>query len=93
MFQGKCNENRKPKTSVPNDKQLIRYIPFQTKTAQHWFFPKQKGMFLRQRTIAYLIIGFWVERGNQFCKGLSRNFFMDETKPEELFKIVGGKKN
>jgi hypothetical protein len=57
-------------------------------------FSQTEGNVLKAKNHSiYLIIGFWVERGNQFCKGLSRNFFMDETKPEELFKIVGGKKN
>jgi hypothetical protein len=52
MFQGKCNENPKPKTSVPNDNPFVTYLSKQ-KTAQHWFFPKHKGMFLRPRTMAH----------------------------------------
>jgi hypothetical protein len=54
--------------------QLILCIPFQTKTAQHWFFPKHKGMFLRRRTIAYTkTVGFWVEKPN--LQGTFKNFF------------------
>jgi hypothetical protein len=50
-------------------------------------FPQTQGNVLKAKNHGiYLTVGFLVERGNQFCKGLSRNFLWKKQNRKSYLK-------